>query len=392
MSLMFVINTCYFKSSLAGQESFPQESRNILRCAQNDRFCLIDNFLYVIPHLMRNLFYYRDSRSYLPAGKIRGNDNPFYYRSESRIVGMKNLIIKNYKSLHFVQSVFKTPFYLIILLVFTSIYCTDAQVYSEEDIETCSSTFQFAVDENLQEKPINEVIVEVGKSFIGTDYVSHTLEVDGDERLVINLTGLDCNTFLEYALVFARNIKQGKTTFDDYKNELTLIRYRGGKIDRYPSRLHYFTDWIYDNSKKVVVEDITEKIGGEILKLDLSFMSTHPQYYKHLKENPEFIHLIKQQEAEISKRDYYFITREKIADIENKIENGDLLAFTSTVKGLDVNHVGIAVRLDDGRIHVLHAPNVGYQVEITKLPLAEYVMKIEKDSGIIVVRVLEPDE
>lgn len=224
MSLMFVINTCYFKSSLAGQESFPQESRNILRCAQNDRFCLIDNFLYVIPHLMRNLFYYRDSRSYLPAGKIRGNDNPFYYRSESRIVGMKNLIIKNYKSLHFVQSVFKTPFYLIILLVFTSIYCTDAQVYSEEDIETCSSTFQFAVDENLQEKPINEVIVEVGKSFIGTDYVSHTLEVDGDERLVINLTGLDCNTFLEYALVFARNIKQGKTTSNNFENELKLIR------------------------------------------------------------------------------------------------------------------------------------------------------------------------
>ena len=121
-------------------------------------------------------------------------------------------------------------------------------------------------------------------------------------------------------------------------------------------------------------------------------MSKHPQYYKHLKENPEYIPLIKQQEEEISKRDYYFIPQEKIVDIENKIEDGDLLAFTSTVTGLDVNHVGIAVRLDDGRIHVLHAPNVGYQVEITTLPLAEYVMRIEKDSGVIVVRALEPDE
>jgi hypothetical protein len=59
---------------------------------------------------------------------------------------------------------------------------------------------------------------------------------------------------------------------------------------------------------------------------------------------------------------------------------------------LDVNHVGIAVRLDDERIHVLHAPNVGYKVQVSDLPLSEYVMKIEKDSGIIVVRVLEPDE
>jgi len=121
-------------------------------------------------------------------------------------------------------------------------------------------------------------------------------------------------------------------------------------------------------------------------------MSAHPQYYKHLKNNPDFIPIIEKQEEEINNRDYYFIPQDKIGGIENEIKDGDLLAFTSTVKGLDVNHVGIAVRLDDGRVHVLHAPNVGYQVEITKLPLAEYVMKIEKDSGIIVVRALEPIE
>jgi hypothetical protein len=294
--------------------------------------------------------------------------------------------------LYLLKKFVNTLIALTIFLTLTLTSCTDAQVYTDKDIEICNSTFQLAVDENLQARPINDVIVEVGKSFIGTDYVSHTLEVDGDERLVINLTGLDCNTFLEYALVFSRNIKQGKTTFDDYNNELTLIRYRGGKIDKYPSRLHYFTDWIYDNEKKGIVKNITKEIGGDKMKLNLSFMSAHPQYYKHLKENPDFIPLIKQQEEEISKRKYYFIPQEKIAEIEDKIKDGDLLAFTSTVEGLDVNHVGIAVGLDDGRIHVLHAPNVGYQVEITKLPLAEYVLKIEKDSGIMIVRALEPTE
>ena len=313
---------------------------------------------------------------------------------------MKNLIINKQKTLRFVQSdrlgpsesFFNTLFSLIIFLIFTLTACADAQVYTAEDVEICNSTFQTAVQKELHNKPIGDVIVEVGKSFIGTDYVSHTLEVDGDERLVINLTGLDCNTFLEYTLVFSRNIKQGKTTFDDYKNELMLIRYRDGKIDKYPSRLHYFIDWIYDNSKKGIVKDITEEIGGDKIELNLSFMSDHPQYYKHLKENPDFISHIKQQEEEISKRKYYFIPQVKIAEIENEIEDGDLLAFTSEVKGLDVNHVGIAVRLDDERIHVLHAPNVGYQIEITNLPLAEYVMKIEKDSGVIVVRALEPTE
>jgi len=317
-------------------------------------------FRNVIPRLMRNLLYFRDSR-------LRGNDRLFSS-----------------------ESFFSTLFSLIIFLTFTLTSCVDAQVYSEKDIDICTSTFQLAVDENLQARPINDVIIEVGKSFIGTDYVSHTLEVGDDERLVINLTGLDCNTFLEYVLVFSRNIKQGKTTFDDYKNELILIRYKGGKVDKYPSRLHYFTDWIYDNEKKGIIKNITEEIGGEKFEMNLSFMSDHPHYYKHLKNNPDFISTIKNQEEEINKRDYYFIPQEKIGGIENEIKDGDLLAFTSTVKGLDVNHVGIAFRLDDGRVHVLHAPNVGYQVEITKLPLAEYVLKIEKDSGIIVVRVLEP--
>jgi len=368
MARLFINNNRHSESRFYRDEkSFPEKSSEILRCAQNDKLSLNNNFLCVIPHLptgkaglMRNLFYSRNSR-------FRGND-----------------------SLKHSENFFSVFFSLIVFLTFTLTSCSDAQVYSDKDVEICNSTFQTAVQKRLQTKPIGQIIVEVGKSFIGTDYVSHTLEIDGDERLVINLTGLDCNTFLEYALVFSRNIKQGKTTFDDYKNELTLIRYRGGKLDKYTSRLHYFTDWIYDNEKKGVVKDVTKEIGGELLKLDLSFMSDHPQYYKHLKNNPDFIPTIKKQEEEINNRDYYFIPQGKIGGIENKIEDGDLLAFTSTVKGLDVNHVGIAVRLDDGRIHVLHAPNVGYQVEISKLPLAEYVMKIEKDSGIIVVRVLEP--
>jgi hypothetical protein len=281
------------------------------------------------------------------------------------------------------------PFLILAVLFFSSISC-EAQIYTDEDVQICNSKFQLAVDENLKSKPINEVIVEIGESFIGTDYETHTLEKDGEEKLVINFTGLDCFTFLENALVFSRCIKQGKTSFDDYINELTLIRYRDGKINQYASRLHYFTDWIYDNQKKGIVKDVTKQLGGQKLDLHLSFMSDHPEYYKQLKENHYFVKTIKDQEEEINRREYYFIPKEKIAGMESKIENGDLLAFTSVVEGLDVNHVGVAVRLDDGRIHVLHAPNVGYKVQITDKPLAEYVMGIKKDSGIIVARVLLP--
>ncbi|MBT8386261.1 MAG: DUF1460 domain-containing protein [Ignavibacteria bacterium] len=283
-----------------------------------------------------------------------------------------------------------TLLFTLYSLLFSSTGC--AQESEDVSVQIYDLKFQLAVDEKLSAQPINEVIVEIGKSFIGTDYVAHTLEVNDEEKLVINLSALDCNTFVENVLALSRCIKQSNTSFDDFQDDVKLMRYRDGKIDQYPSRLHYFTDWIFNNEEKGIVKNITEEIGGEILELNISFMSSHPEYYRHLKAKSEFISLIKKQEEEINKREHFFIAQEQISEIEQEIESGDLLAFTSTITGLDVNHVGIAVRMDDDRIHVLHAPNVGYKVQISKLPLTEYVNNIEKNTGVIVVRVLEPAE
>lgn len=277
-------------------------------------------------------------------------------------------------------------FLLSVFFLFTNSY---PQIFSEQDVEVCDSKFQLAVNKNLTEKPIGDIIVEIGKSFIGTDYLAHGLENDGDEQLVINLSGLDCTTFLENSLVLARCIKKGKTSFEDYMSELQFIRYRDGVIAQYPSRLHYFSDWIYDNMKKGIVKDVTEEIGGEKIKFKLDFMSTHPKSYKQLKVNPDFIPIIKKQEKKISCREYYFIPKAKLAAKEDSIQNGDLIAITTTVEGLDIGHVGIAVRMDDGRIHLLHAPTVNTQVHITKEPLSEYLIKFKRHSGVIVLRATE---
>jgi hypothetical protein len=264
------------------------------------------------------------------------------------------------------------------------------QIYTENDVEICSSKFQLAIEKKWEDLTIGDLIAEIGKSFIGTDYLAHGIEKDGEEQLVINLTGLDCTTLIENSLVLARCIKKGKTSFKDYKKELQFIRYRVGAIDEYPSRLHYFSDWIYDNVSKQIIEDITEEIGGEKIKFNLNFMSTNPESYKHLRENPEFISVIKNQEKDISCREYYFISEEEINSKEELINNGDLIAVTTTVTGLDIGHVGIAVKMDDGRIHLLHAPTENAKVQISEQPLADYLMKFKRHSGVIVLRAKEP--
>ncbi len=266
-----------------------------------------------------------------------------------------------------------------------------AQIFSGKDVHICKDKFQLAVEKNLENKPIGDVIVAIGKSFTGTDYEAHTLEKGKTESLVINLTGLDCTTFLENTLAFARLIKEKKNSFNDYEKELTKIRYRDGIINQYPSRLNYFSDWIYDNEKKGIVKNISKELGGIPVRFEVDFMSTHPGSYIELKEHPEFIPVIRSQEKEISGRTYYFIPKTDVVSVEDKIESGDLIAFTSAVKGLDINHVGIAVRMDDGKIHLLNAPNVGYKVQINKLPLVEYLQKEKKDTGIMVLRALEPN-
>jgi len=291
---------------------------------------------------------------------------------------------------NFCNVVFQIPFITVsLLLVFLFNSKLTAQIFSESDVEICNSKFQLSVEKNMAEKPMGDIIVEVGKSFIGTDYLAHGLEKDGEEQLVINLTGLDCTTFLENSLVLARCIKKNKTTFEDYLNELQLVRYRDGVIDQYPSRLHYFADWIYDNAKKGIVDDVTEEIGGRKIKFNINFMSTHPDSYKHLRENPAFISIIKKQEKEISCREYYFIPKEELKSKEQSINNGDLIAITTTVEGLDIGHIGIAVRMDDGKIHLLHAPTENTKVQITEQPLTDYLMKIKRHSGVVVLRALE---
>ena len=115
-------------------------------------------------------------------------------------------------------------------------------------------------------------------------------------------------------------------------------------------------------------------------------MSKNPDKYKHLAETPAFIPIIAKQEEAINKREYYYIPKEKVSEIENKIQNGDLIAITTNLKGLDIGHVGIAVKESDGRIHFLHAPLAGAKVQISEKPLPEYLAAIKKHTGIIVLR------
>jgi len=147
----------------------------------------------------------------------------------------------------------------------------------------------------LKKKPLNEVVGVIAKSFIGTDYAANTIDAPGKEQLIVNLQTLDCVTFYENSLVLARCIKKNSMNFEDFKKELQFVRYRGGVIDGYASRLHYTSDYFFDNENKSILKDMTKELGGVPFKKKIDFMSTHTNLYLQLNKNQLYPHYLFQK-------------------------------------------------------------------------------------------------
>lgn len=241
-------------------------------------------------------------------------------------------------------------------------------------------------EQSLSELPIGEVAITVGKRFLGIPYVAKTLDLPGEEQLVIEQQGLDCTTFLENSVVMARLVKQDRLTFEDFQQELAYIRYRNGELAGYPSRIHYFSEWITHSADRGIIEDVTQEIGGIPYDLTLDFMSTHREAYAQLANDDEALAAIAATEAALNQRtNLSYLPKEQVADQEHLIQNGDLIAISTSVQGLDIAHVGLAIQ-QNGRLHLFHASTTGKQVLISDKPLADYLAGIKRHTGIMVGR------
>jgi hypothetical protein len=239
--------------------------------------------------------------------------------------------------------------------------------------------------EHISAQSFGDTLTAIGKTFMGTPYVAKTLEIGEKEALVINLQGLDCTTFVENVLAFGCLLSSGKKNLDDFADILEIIRYKDGELNGYPSRLHYFSEWIANNDKKGLVKDITAELGGKALTKDINFMSTHRDLYPFLSSEDNFLK-IKASERYLNDRPIHVLAKDKIEAQEHLMQSGDIIALATSIEGLDVTHTGFVIRMPDGRIHLLHASSANGKVEISELPLADYLKKIKSNTGIMVAR------
>ncbi|WP_229251210.1 N-acetylmuramoyl-L-alanine amidase-like domain-containing protein [Emticicia sp. BO119] len=232
-----------------------------------------------------------------------------------------------------------------------------------------------------------QTAITIAQSFLGQTYKSGTLEASPKEQLVCNLKEFDCWTFVETVSAMAVTRHSSKPSFTSFLNNLKKLRYRDGQIDGYASRLHYFKEWAIRAEENKIVQDMTEMIGGKLSEKQIHFMTSHRDLYPQLK-NIETFSALENYENQLNKYDFYYIPKADVKKIESEIQDGDIIAITSIIEGLDFNHEGFAIR-KNGRIHLLHASQELKKIVISPEPLTDYLNRFKKHSGIAVVRLLQ---
>jgi len=235
-------------------------------------------------------------------------------------------------------------------------------------------------------KPFDELLVGTAKYFLGKPYVASTLEISAIERMVINLRQFDCTTLVENCVALSQVIKSADFSYNNYLDRLMAMRYRNGEVSGYTSRLHYTCDWIYENSNRGILTNISLELEGEKVQKEINFMTTHSHLYKHLKDNAQNIQILEEIEKSIKERDSYeIIPVSKISENEKGIKSGDIVAFATSVKGLDYSHIGIAYWKNE-KLHFIHASSRLKKVVVETRTLLDYCLNSKNCTGISILR------
>jgi hypothetical protein len=248
---------------------------------------------------------------------------------------------------------------------------------------------------NWKALSIGERTAAAGQALVGTRYKHFTLEIDNRiESPSVNFQGVDCWTFFEIALGFARMLNEPESNWTPERllHYIELDRYRGGECTGdYLSRLHYLEDWLYDNNRRGLVEDLTRDLGGRSVPHSAREMSAGWRHYRYLAANRSLLGPLARMEANVSSRALYEIPKDRVAGIESKLRSGDIIGIISRDgRGLrSTAHVGLALRSNDGVLHFMHASSPSnYGRVVVDSELSKYLYRYRSDSGILVARPL----
>ena len=296
------------------------------------------------------------------------------------------------------MSTMKKMFYLMVLLL---VACAPQQATQQEAQAATISKMRFHCDSDttvinqLLAKGLesgltdaNALVEFYARQLLGTPYVAHTLEGD-EELLTINIHELDCLTFIETLYALTRATMAHRNSWRDFAANIENIRYRGGEMGDYSSRLHYISEWIIDNHLRGNLVEVTPDLPHvDYMVKNIDYMTHHTDSYRQLKNDTAMVEKIRRYE--LRNHRFPYLKRSWLNDKEVKaaLRSGDFITLVTKIEGLDVSHNGIIIVDDKGDPYLLDASMSGGKVMLESKPLFKFLERSKTNIGVRVFRIM----
>jgi hypothetical protein len=212
--------------------------------------------------------------------------------------------------------------------------------------------------------------------FLGTPYAAFSLDADRQERVQLDLTRFDCMLFVEQLLALAAS-----QTWNGFAEVTRQLRYANGEVG-YCSRHHYFHYWGRSAEAAGLVDDITRDLPGQQSRvLKLNYMSSHPELYDPLRNQSTLACITRLEQVYDVVQTY--IPNSSLNRVSSLLRSGDLFAVATSIRGLDVTHMGVIVN-DDSGVSAVHA--VPGQGVIRSKSFHRYVQSVPESIGAVILR------
>ena len=290
---------------------------------------------------------------------------------------------------------------MIFLMVLLLVACAPRQDSQQEAQAATTVKMRFHCDGDTT--LINELLMKGYKSgihdangliefyarqLLGTPYVAHTLEAD-EEILTINIHELDCLTFIETLYALTRATLNQRYSWRDYAANIENVRYRGGTMGDYSSRIHYISEWIIDNHMRGNLVEITPDLPhADYLVKNIDYMTKNPGQYRQLKNDSAMVEKIRRYELRQHRFPYLKRSWLNNKDVKAALHSGDFISLVTKIDGLDVSHNGIVIVDEKGDPYLLDASMSGGKVMLESKPLFKYLERSKNNIGVRIFRMM----
>ncbi|GGK36531.1 N-acetylmuramoyl-L-alanine amidase-like domain-containing protein [Nocardia camponoti] len=209
-----------------------------------------------------------------------------------------------------------------------------------------------------------ELIERLSGRLLGTPYRANMLigSASEPEQLVIDLSAVDCFTFLDYV-----NAATTATNPDTFTTALIATRYRDSRVE-FASRKHFFTDWATGTAP--LADDITATLSADATTVakTLNAKGDGSLYLPGL--------------PTVDRAITYLPSSAVDAAVTGGLRTGDYLGAYTPTAGLDVTHVGILINTPAGPMF-RNASSLVANNRVVDQPLSDYLATVP---GVVVLR------